>query len=85
MSWTAADAYCRIMDSHLVYINDAEENSFVEDLMQCASVYYASIGLIKGNGGKRRKLCLEMARPHNSRLIPTGNQHKLPSLKVALK
>ncbi|KAJ8035368.1 hypothetical protein HOLleu_22569 [Holothuria leucospilota] len=51
MSWADADTHCRFISAHLVYINDAEENSFVKSLTNCDGHVlppesYASIGLI---------------------------------------
>ncbi|KAJ8035421.1 Deleted in malignant brain tumors 1 protein [Holothuria leucospilota] len=50
MTWNEADIYCRSISAHLVYINDAEENSFVKNLTNCNGKSlepgtYASIGL----------------------------------------
>ncbi|KAJ8022063.1 Collectin-12 [Holothuria leucospilota] len=52
MTWNEAEEYCRSMSSHLVYINDAEENTLVKNMLNKNGLSsYASIGLIQGSHG----------------------------------
>ncbi|KAJ8035137.1 Collectin-12 [Holothuria leucospilota] len=46
MVWNVAASHCGSMSAHLVYINNADENSFVKSMLTNCNLNYASIGLL---------------------------------------